>query len=405
MKKSSQVRLRNLTLLLVSTLTIMASAIIAPALPKMGMHFSDASHGELLVKMTLTVPALMIVVCAPLAGVLLDRLPKVRVLLGGLLLYGISGSCAYFISDDLLIILASRVVLGIAVAIVMVGCTTLVGDYFEGEERHQYMGYMAAFGSFGGVVFLVLGGLLAEMDWRSPFLIYSVALLMAPAAFSLLTEPEKPCTDAPLGPLSATASMSSSRAIIVLCYGFALVEITCFYIIPVHLPFYLASFSESAYTSSISGAVIGASMLMSALVALNYSRIKSKLSFPAVGMLGLLMLGSGLVLASLSGTVFQVGMSLLLSGMGVGMIRPNIVNWLLSSIAPQHRGRVMGGMTSCLFLGQFISPLLTQPLLDSYGYVTLFQIMAAVVLVCTAGLAGLFASPYATRFKLVMAPS
>jgi hypothetical protein len=50
------------------------------------------------------------------------------------------------------------------------------------------------------------------------------------------------------------------------------------------------------------------------------------------------------------------------AGFGLGLLVPNM-NLCLVSITPSAlRGRVLGGWTTCLFLGQFLSPLLSQPL-------------------------------------------
>ncbi|MGG2362772.1 MFS transporter, partial [Salmonella enterica] len=71
--------------------------------------------------------------------------------------------------DDLTLLLISRVVLGIAVAAVMTASSTFIGDLYTGDMRFKVMGWQASFMSFGGVVFLSAGGVLAKLDWRMPF--------------------------------------------------------------------------------------------------------------------------------------------------------------------------------------------------------------------------------------------
>ena len=58
-------RLTQLTLLLLSTLTIMSGATIAPALPAMQAHFADAPNAAFLVKLSLTIVGLAIALTAP----------------------------------------------------------------------------------------------------------------------------------------------------------------------------------------------------------------------------------------------------------------------------------------------------------------------------------------------------
>ena len=59
---------RPLTLLLCSTLTVMAAATITPTLSAIAAHFAETPHAEFLTRLVLTLPALVIVLVAPLAG-------------------------------------------------------------------------------------------------------------------------------------------------------------------------------------------------------------------------------------------------------------------------------------------------------------------------------------------------
>jgi len=43
----------------------------------------------------------------------------------------------------------------------------------------------------GGVVFLSLGGFLADVNWQMPFLIYLLALLIFPLVVFVLPEPDR----------------------------------------------------------------------------------------------------------------------------------------------------------------------------------------------------------------------
>ena len=52
--------IRNLTILLGGTLTVLAVATISPALPEMSLFFQDLPNAEFLVRMVLTIPGLSI---------------------------------------------------------------------------------------------------------------------------------------------------------------------------------------------------------------------------------------------------------------------------------------------------------------------------------------------------------
>ncbi len=54
--------------------------------------------------------------------------------------------------------------------------------------------------------------------------------------------------------------------------------------------------------------------------------------------------------------------------------------WFLSKVPPHKRGKASGILASSLFLGQFSSPLLFEPIVSCYGIQGLFMIIASVAL-------------------------
>ncbi len=62
---------------------------------------------------------------------------------------------------------------------------------------------------------------------------------------------------------------------------------------------------------------------------------------------------------------------------------PNM-NFYLTSIAPDNlRGRVLSGITTAFFLGQFLSPLISQQLSKSIGLGSTYGVGALVMVVLT----------------------
>ena len=127
-------RNRRAALVGVATLTVMSTMAIAPSLPPMARAFAGTPHAELLAKLTLTIPAIVIAICAPLAGWVIDRYGRLPMLYTSMVLYGAAGAAGYFL-ESLYGILASRILLGFAIAGAMTTTQTLAGDYFHGEAR------------------------------------------------------------------------------------------------------------------------------------------------------------------------------------------------------------------------------------------------------------------------------
>src|SRR3970282_2711018 len=124
----------KLTLPFVSSLTIMSVITISPAIPQMTVEFSAVQHADLLVKLVLTIPALMIAVVSPITGRLIDRHGRLRILWFSLLLYAASGAAGYLLYY-LYTLFFSRAVLGMSVGMSMTIVITLIADYFDGMER------------------------------------------------------------------------------------------------------------------------------------------------------------------------------------------------------------------------------------------------------------------------------
>ena len=220
----------KLTLLLVSSLTIMSVITIAPALPEMTVEFREAEHADLLVRLAFTIPALMIAMMAPLTGRLIDRHGRLKMLWGALFFYALSGVSGYFL-DNLHAILLSRAVLGVCVGVSMTIVITLIADYFDGAERQKFVGVQVAFMSLGGIVFIGLGGLLADMGWRYPFLIYLLSLLILPFSIVFLREPAAGVKKA-FDPRPV-----KSPGIIWILFINTMLMWIIFFLIPVQLPF------------------------------------------------------------------------------------------------------------------------------------------------------------------------
>lgn len=364
----------QLTLLVVSTLTAMSNATIAPSLPVMQQHFSDVANADYLVRLVLTVPSLCVAIAAPLAGFLVDQLGRKRLLTAGLIIYGLAGSSGLWL-NSIGAILIGRALLGISVAGVMVAVTTLIADYYSGEIRTRFLGWQSAAMALGGFVFLSFGGILADVGWRLPFLIYLISLLLLPVVLMFLQEPNRA---APSSRQTGTDSVKLPVGLVVFTCAIALIIQAVFYLIPVQLPFYLQQLTNAS--ASQSGLAIASSTLFAAAGSILHQRFKARFSFITIYEMGFLSMGVGYGLIGIANGYFIVLTGLAIAGFGLGLIIPNM-NLCLTSITPsQLRGRVLGSLTTCFFLGQFLSPLLSQPLSERVGLASTYLLTGGLLI-------------------------
>jgi MFS family permease len=376
----------KLTLLLSSSLTVMAGATVSPALPAMKQHFesaiADPDLRTTLVKLVITLPALFIVIGSPIAGMIVDRFGRKSLLLISAILYGLAGSSGLYL-ENLTAILAGRAFLGLAVSGVMVSATTLIADYYAGPARAAFMGLQAGSMGLGGVLFLTLGGALAQQNWHFPFGIYLFAWLIVPLIMLFILEPNraKPAVQ------SDAIAPSTPIAVLAIIYGLTTLSQIAFYLIPVQLPFFLDGLLKAAPTQS--GMAIALCTLFSAAASLTYGKLKQRMEFVTFLPIIFGLMGIGYLLIGQSSNWAQVLVGLAVSGMGLGILMPNMTVWLSSAVADAGRGKALGWLSTSMFLGQFLSPIVTQPLTKSFGlggtYALVGGILTIVALVFAIG--------------------
>lgn len=371
---------KKAVLLAGSTLTVMAGATISPALPAIELEFAQHPHSELLVQLVLTLPALCITIGSPLAGVLTDFWGRRPVFIASVLLYGVGGSSGLFL-DNLYAILLGRGLLGFAIAGVMTSCTTLIGDYFDGGTRHRFLGMQAALMSGGGVLFVMAGGFLSDFGWRYPFAVYGVAFFLLPAILVTIDEPDRPHRyyDASPG-----ANPRLPYGVLGLIYSTAIGSVVVLYMIPTQFPFYFRD-GFGASGGDI-GLAIGAANTAGAIVSWNNRRWVHTVSFPAIFACTFALLGSGFVVISNAQTLIGVYLGLLILGSGMGLMLPNLNLWLLAHAPDRLRGRLVGGITMSVFLGQFISPILVRPIVEWRGIAGTFALVGVFAIFVPGGL-------------------
>jgi MFS family permease len=362
-----------------STLTVMAGAIVAPALPQISKEFSHLPNAELLSKLVLTLPALFMGVLAPIAGYIIDKSGRKKVLLFSLVGYAIAGTSGLYL-DSMILILVGRALLGVSVGAMITAIITLIGDYFEGESRSRFVGLQAAFAGMGGLVFISSGGVLADIHWRMPFLIYIFSLVVWVMALISIYEPEMNSkTDNANLNQNTKNTKKGTLTIVAWIYLIAFFSMIVFYMIPVQMPFMLTAME--GVTNTKVGFAIAFINVASVSTSVNYARFRKKLSFPTIMALVYLLVFIGYLIISQASSYLMMIMGIIVCGFGFGLMMPNINLWLIS-VAPAHlRGRMVGYLNTAVFTGMFFSPIALQPLIRFSDLYTSFFLVGIILVI------------------------
>lgn len=340
-----------LTIFGVTLMAVLGVASVAPALPNVADHFGvSAGHVALLITV-FTLPGVLL---APLLGVMADRWGRRVVLVPALLLFGLAGvACVTATSLKMLILL--RFLQGVGAAPMGAINVTLIGDAYRGARQVAAMGANSAVLSVGTAAYPLLGGVLADADWRLPFALPVLGLPIAWAAWRIIP---RPSLEAPL-PLRvyfARVRESMNPRLMALMGASLLTFVVLYGSFLTYMPFLMAERFDTS--STIIGLVISSGSLASGAVSLNLAPLTRRL-----GQRRLILVAISLYVLSMGMTPLLPGVAwlvipALLFGTGNGLNIPTVLSWIANEVERDVRAGVMSLNAMMLRLGQTLGPVL-----------------------------------------------
>jgi MFS family permease len=326
----------------------MGIVLLVPIVPQMYAHFSAVPNADYLIQGgVLTMPALCIALFSTFAGWLADAVGRRRLLIGAVLLYSVVGIAPIFL-DNLYAIIVSRIGVGLCEAAILTLSTTMIGDYFGGHAREQWLASQTAVASISAVLLIVIGGWLGGLfGWRGPFAVYASGFLFALALIAFTWEVEgtpSAATAQPKGPAFPWLHMAG------VC-GVTLLASIMFYSMQTQGGFAwnILGISDPArigvLTSIASlGVPLGTFIFRGATKRLSTSPLLAiEFLILALGFIGM-------------GNAHDYRLYLLaasLNQIGCGMILPTLLIWAIRGLPFEIRGRGTGLWTAVFSIGQF----------------------------------------------------
>jgi ACDE family multidrug resistance protein len=358
-------------ILAAGTLAVMAGSIISPVISLMQGNLQGADENN--IRFVITTHALFIAIFSPIFGIIIDRIGAKKPFAFGLILYGIAGALGLFIADITTMII-SRAFLGIAVAAIANPLVVLILNAYKGDECSKIMGWQASIASLGGVIWPLLGGALGILAWNLPFGIYLAGIPIGLFAWLIIPEvfdkrkPETEATDT----ISVLQTVKQ-KPFILAVYGLGLWMMVLLYANVTFVPQLLArafSINNSLAISSF----IGAMGIAAAISAFMYKRIKSKFSYSVIAFVVLSLWAFGLILLSQAISILTVLVMMVLFGIGQGMVMPTLNLWVGELTKTCARGRMISYLTTFLFIGQFLPPIIFNPIFSALSFNGVFLI-------------------------------
>ena len=330
-------------LLSLAILGIMTGAPIAPILGEVAKEFPDSSYTA--VQMVLTLPAIFVMVMSLLTGQLAARVPKRTLLFTGLIVFTVGGMACGF-APTMTILLVTRSLLGIGVGMIVPLATSLVADFFTGEERAQMVGYSQSARSFLGILVGPVVGWIAISGWRNVFWLYLIGALVL--LISLLFIPEPPREEKS----AFTKAVKLPREVWFFAL-FMMLHRLAYFVIPANLSVFV---EENGWGSAtLSGWAVSAITLASFFTSMTFAFVY-KVVHRWLGMISISIMAIGVIVLLSANGVIGLMVSMLLLGIGQGFLFPLILFQTAQVCSSEKRTFAIALVSSCRFLAQFIVP-------------------------------------------------
>ena len=364
-------RFTLMVLLVAGMPALLGTAAVSPVLDLM----KDAGLGpEYVVSLVLTLPPLATAAAGFFIGALSDKIGRVKILALSLLVFALSGVSGFFL-DNIYAIIGMRLLLGVSISGILPMASALISEYYEGEERTRYLGYLGVSNGIGVLILQTLCGALAAFGWHAAFLVYLLGLAALPFVLLCLKEPPRSCAEKAACPVSVPSPLRYAGI-----YSLVFLPALFMYLVAVNLSYYMGGFAFAVSPFWV-GLLLGIFGLSSAVSGFLFWRFSRRFTPLSIGGLIFLMEAAGLFLIGISENLVLLTAGLILLGFGMGLAMPNGTAWVSKITPPAVLGRYMGGITVSTFLAlfsnSFVSPLVLS-FLGAGEYAAMFLLFAFV---------------------------
>ncbi|MBL4930568.1 MFS transporter [Clostridium paridis] len=354
MKEITNRKLLKISILSVSLLPIMAATAVAPILGSIGDTFINTN--PTLIKMILTIPAIMTIPVSLLSGRLASILNKRYILIVGILFYWLGGFLPYF-SNNIYTLLFYRAFLGVGVGLILPLSTSIIADFFDGDEREKMIGLSSAWNNIGGAIAVLLSGILGRLSWRYSFGTYLIAIFPLIMVIFILPEPKR------IENNKKTIKSIMNKALITVFMKMLLFYMI-FYVLPTNIALFLKS--ENLGSTNAAAFFIASTSFMSFVTGLYFSKIIIKLKNYSE-LSGWVAMFLGFLILSLSHSVIFLFIAVLVMGFAFAILFPLFLIDT-TKYAPKYANAfALSIVGSFGLLGQFLSPIIVNAIGNIIG--------------------------------------
>jgi len=362
---------RLVVMLSANILSALVFTALSPVLPEIAAYFGG-ENGTFLAQMVMSAPGAGVIVGGLIGGFIIMKFGLRPTLFVALACFAIVGSAPlYARSGEML--LASRFLLGATDAVIQTSLMTLISLSFSDVQRARLIGYATAIGYGGAILSVLASGALGEAGgWRAPGLLYLWAIpILVLAMFSIRSVPAGLPEERAIGPrLAALRPAWGTYLIIPAIYAVN-------YMLAIQFAFVLQA---NGITSPAEKSWIMVAGLVSAIGGATASgRLLERLGHRRLFGVMALLLGGGQAIIGFSTSVPGTLAGAAIAGLAGGMVLPTLVNTVISQVPVAVRSTAIGLVYSAAYLGEFLNPVLLDPIRRAIGIHGVFISVGLVV--------------------------
>ncbi|MGO4952160.1 MFS transporter [Paenibacillus sp. DRB1-1] len=358
---------RILGILMINIFIVMVGVgLITPILPELIIEFGASGRA---IGLLVAAYGMTQFLLSPLTGQLSDRYGRKAFIVVGVIVFAVA-KFIFAIGDELWMLYTSRLLEGMAAALLVPPMMAYVADITTTEERAKGNSLLAAAMSFGFVIGPGLGGLLAGYGTRVPLYAATGAAMVA-VIFSVFCLPESLSTEQMK---AARARMIQKESIYKQYVRSLKSKYTMLFVLVLVMTFGLANFESvlGLYVTNrfqfspqniavilTAGAVIGVGMQ-----ALVVAKIINKFGEQRVIKGSLLFTSVAYILFLLAKDFWSIFLVTSLIFFATAMLRPAL-NTQLSKMAGNEQGYVAGMNNAYMSVGSILGPTLAGFLFDT----------------------------------------
>lgn len=321
----------------------------------------EPGPGSLMTKQLVGVVGLAMAIGSPLAGWLLGRLSPRTFLLANSLLYVLAGTAGFYI-DDIAVLLGSRFLVGLAAASFVIMAISLINTRLEGQQRAKWMGVQVGLAMISALAIHPIAGGLGEFGWRLPFLLFLAGLPLMVVALVYMEG------RAPVRGVLQSSKPTARGLLSWYPWRFAALALligSTTYLPVVYAPFLMREMGVDSPT--LIGLVLTGDSLLGSLFALAFGRSRRWFNSPQTFVFSFLFTGVGAAMAGLAPTVTLVVVGLLVFGIGMGWLVPNLVTSLANCVTADKQAPAAGLTKAFHFSASPLCILAIEPITTAYG--------------------------------------